>query len=656
MKIKKIRVERYGPLENIDLSIEAQLQPIYGLNESGKTLLLDFLVKKLVGKYALKEKDLNRVTEQPEGFITIQDERRKEIKLEKEETLANYLGVTPQQIRNIFLIRNTDLKIPNEHKLYEGVTDKLTGLSSEATRKISSCLLEIGRITSENKELSNAKEHKKVKQKVKEAKRLKEKIDEYYKTSEEKEFAELEKKIRRIEQTISNKKQQLKQLKKAKEKEEYENMREKVTEYEKTVSLIQEMPPAEELEGLLRNTQDLIEKKENKTKYERLSTASFWAALTTLIIVGVLWTIWAVLTPPIIGIATPILLLLFLTICCAVWISSGNTLLTLEREIAKINEKASLFELNCDSLKELSSQLESMIGKRGDAIKLIRENLGILRNWLNLSSNNKVDDNLIISKAKKKLEKLEKEIDINLEVKYEKHVYENLEEELEKLGEELNKLNMNLKEHVLTLAEFERNSQKLDFQFFLGRELELEIRNLESLKRLSEELNEYITEIEMNANDCRIAIEIFDEIEREEKEKVTELFNEKSMVSEIFSKLTDNRYTNVRYDQNEEKIIVRKASGEELSAEKLSKGTFDQLYFAIRVDLAHQLLGKKKAFFILDDTFLASDDERFKEGAKVLSELSEKGWQLIYFTTKKRESNELSKIANTKPLRLKRLP
>ncbi|MEM3713411.1 MAG: hypothetical protein QXF82_00525 [Nitrososphaeria archaeon] len=64
------------------------------------------------------------------------------------------------------------------------------------------------------------------------------------------------------------------------------------------------------------------------------------------------------------------------------------------------------------------------------------------------------------------------------------------------------------------------------------------------------------------------------------------LFGPESLTSKLFKEITEGRYNNVLYDIDEHKIFVSRPSGEKFPVGKLSKGTFDQLYMSIRIDLA----------------------------------------------------------------------
>lgn len=102
-------------------------------------------------------------------------------------------------------------------------------------------------------------------------------------------------------------------------------------------------------------------------------------------------------------------------------------------------------------------------------------------------------------------------------------------------------------------------------------------------------------------------------------------------VSQIFSRLTLGKYTQVKVSEALELSLVTPA-GKQVAADSLSGGTLDQLYFALRLALS-RLVGKEDVAlpFLLDDTFVQADRERAQEGWRCLRDLAKEN-QIIYFT------------------------
>ena len=78
MKIKKIYIERYGPINNLTLDIGEGLQIIWGRNEAGKTLAIDAIIKILLQGKVRDFDNINRVEEEPEGYVIMEDDNKKD--------------------------------------------------------------------------------------------------------------------------------------------------------------------------------------------------------------------------------------------------------------------------------------------------------------------------------------------------------------------------------------------------------------------------------------------------------------------------------------------------------------------------------------------------------------------------------------------------
>jgi len=167
------------------------------------------------------------------------------------------------------------------------------------------------------------------------------------------------------------------------------------------------------------------------------------------------------------------------------------------------------------------------------------------------------------------------------------------------------------------------------------------------LKAVKRKLEEFIVTNEKTKENVLLAMDIFEEIEEEEEQKVTGLFGKESSVSKYFKEITDGHYNEVNFIPEESKIFVTKRNGERLEAEKLSGGAYDQLYLSIRLGLGEKVLLGEKGFFIMDDPFVKADKERLKQQIKVLKKICNSGWQVLYFTAKDEVKELLKKDLNS---------
>lgn len=112
-------------------------------------------------------------------------------------------------------------------------------------------------------------------------------------------------------------------------------------------------------------------------------------------------------------------------------------------------------------------------------------------------------------------------------------------------------------------------------------------------------------------------------------------------LSEVLRIVTDGEYDQVWMD--EELHICLISGGRKITMEQLSRGTIEQVYFALRIAAA-EILFEEEHPIILDDTFAYYDDARME---KTLRWLAESGRQVLLFTCQKREQQALNKLEVT---------
>lgn len=652
MIIKQISVTKYGPLNQIHLDLNPGIQPIYGSNESGKTLLLDFLTKKLAKKESWKKDEkVNRVTETPEGYIIL-EEKNQEIKLEKEKTLSEYLDVSSDEIRNIFLIRDSDLELPDEDRFYERMTDRLTGIRSKDIERIITKTLEIGRLTTKKKELSDTTD--KAKSTLDKALKLKGNLEKYIEFADNEGIVDLEEKVFSLEISFNEKQNLRDKLEKAKKKDEYKNNENLIGEIEHLTDTIKKFPHINELQSLNDDLLDYKEKNVNQKELKKRIKYLKYLFFLTIPFGALTWLLWVFVNSASIGLISPLLQSLIMIISGIFWIFYENKLAVFSKEQNLLKTKAKTLSIETSSFDELNKKVTILISEIKKQDKILIEKRAILRNELQITNSDGSQN--LTQIARKKLENIKGEIDFKIKLTFNEEVYKEARGNCTNIRDELDIIEERLESYKAEIRDFEKEARKIDFRSFTNNELELEITNIESLKKLIEEINTLCNVISSNEKYSKIAIEIFEEILVEEKEKIAEIFGKDSKSSQIFAELTDGRYSDIRYDNQNSEVIVIRPSGKEILAKNLSKGTFDQLYLALRIDLAQRILKNKKAFFIMDDTFLAASRKRFENGKKVLEKLAKSGWQVIYFSAKDIDSEELSVISGNEVIMLDPLP
>lgn len=108
--------------------------------------------------------------------------------------------------------------------------------------------------------------------------------------------------------------------------------------------------------------------------------------------------------------------------------------------------------------------------------------------------------------------------------------------------------------------------------------------------------------------------------------------------SEILEQITGGKYTMLLVD---EKLHMSLYTGErKISIEQVSRGTIEQIYFALRM-AASEILHEEEYPVVLDETFVFYDDVRLENTLRWLSRNRE---QVILFTCQKREKEMAEKI------------
>lgn len=227
------------------------------------------------------------------------------------------------------------------------------------------------------------------------------------------------------------------------------------------------------------------------------------------------------------------------------------------------------------------------------------------------------------------------------EWKFSREDVQKKEQELEDLKERRRAKEEELETFRKDLAEIER---VVNNEVFRGED-HIPCGTSLDLKEVGKKLQEFIDHHEENMEKAEIVLEVFSEIKEEEEEKVAGIFAD-SRAGDIFSRITMGKYLGVHYNREIGRIMVREEGGKNLPAEKLSGGTFDQLYLAIRVAMGEKILGEKPGFFILDDPFIKADQERLECLLNTVLELARQGWQILYFTCKNEVRESLSDAIN----------
>ena len=209
----------------------------------------------------------------------------------------------------------------------------------------------------------------------------------------------------------------------------------------------------------------------------------------------------------------------------------------------------------------------------------------------------------------------------------------------------------NLKKSNQDLAKkFEEKDENIqneidDFHFklhiFETESAELE-KNLSRLTKIEEELEEQLEikdELISLNESFELAKECMEKAYDEIKRNISPRFEQK--LKEITSNITDKKYKNITVN-DETGLTIEVENGTYMPVERLSVGTIDQMYLALRMSLLEEVSNEKLPI-IFDETFAYFDDTRLKN---ILCYLQDKNYdnQIIILTCLDREERMLNEL------------
>ncbi len=137
-------------------------------------------------------------------------------------------------------------------------------------------------------------------------------------------------------------------------------------------------------------------------------------------------------------------------------------------------------------------------------------------------------------------------------------------------------------------------------------------------------------ELERNRVSLGIALETIESLSRQQQEVLAPQLN--AAVEQRFLRLCKNRYEEVKIDPDFQVWVREIDTGQLRSVESLSRGTQDQIYFAMRFGILDLVSNEAEPCpCLLDEPFAAYDHPRLSEAFEVLKEESARR-QLILFT------------------------
>lgn len=191
------------------------------------------------------------------------------------------------------------------------------------------------------------------------------------------------------------------------------------------------------------------------------------------------------------------------------------------------------------------------------------------------------------------------------------------------------------------LKKMELEEEKLSGkQEVLQEEIRERMMQLENLREILSEEQERANQdqkMDQKIEGLQIAESTIRELSSQMYQEFSQNLNQ--TVSEILAMITRGRYTKVFLD---EKLNIRiDAKDHLLYLYQVSRGTMDQIYFALRMAVGEFFFQEEKLPVILDDVFVMYDERRLREALRWLYHSNR---QVLLFTCHKREREILQEL------------
>lgn len=762
MEIREIAVNHYGPLRDVRYAPRPGLTVFYGPNESGKTLLLDSILKLMLGNRIRDFTGIDRVPDSPQGRIAMVIEGREHI-LDGTTRLDQLTELDGNYLRNIFVIRNKDLNMAGQSGFLRRVSDRLTGMESQRLLDLKDILRKRGCLTNatSSAKLSKSAEYNKIGEHVETAATLAEEIQAYLNTAQEQELDSLERRLEDARSKLRFLNAEIRDQQQAEKYQAYLDLVQMVDEYDERAEAARRLQPytqrtlikLQELESRAAINRDTVQASQGKLAQllprlemvlaqqtaakDKLSSLEdikphmdnleqrtllaagaplpqsvpFAKYISPLLVVTMLGLIIAGLvdSPPPILLAVPFLSLfgaivlfildravrsktrehehrqrLLLQEGAGVGIMAQTLqelAATLAQEKIGLEQARSNLQIVTDNVRSIQQQQENIqetshtaaanADKLEQQLRQELQQLGVanLEEFGDLMAKyNQAQTQC--DELHQRLEEVfarqpsltgdwrellkQESVPVASAVTFDRTRLEQLRAKKDSAQEKVDKMAPQLQGHKSTLAGFASACQGLPLDEEGIETLPLDIDNLEMLEHAKTVLEDFATGVRTRfATACQL-LEVLEELEREEQEKLADLVGPSKPVQEIFRTVTGGRYTAVSLDDNLN-IQVHTQSGLTLPASALSQGAFDQLYLALRLSLAKDLLAGEPGFLLLDDAFLCADSQRLDKLLAVLAEEAVQGWQILYFTMDERLVEAARRHTSTPPVFLNRL-
>ena len=193
---------------------------------------------------------------------------------------------------------------------------------------------------------------------------------------------------------------------------------------------------------------------------------------------------------------------------------------------------------------------------------------------------------------------------------------------------------IDVEEKILSELKITNNTQEANTKMITQK-----LDELVETEELIEDLKEQETEILHLNNIINLVRDALQQSYEEMKENITPEFTQR--LGQIMEKTSNGKYKNIRFNDTDG-LTVELENGEYVNCERLSIGTIDQMYLALRLSTLKEI-SEETMPIILDEAFAYYDDERLKNMLEYIINNYEKN-QVIILTCTEREKKILENL------------
>ena len=667
MRIDNLKINAYGNIKNKDISLNKGINIIHGANESGKSTLLSYIVNSFYGisktkdgremsdyekykpwegsefsgriKYTLNDNSQYEIFRDfTKKNPKIYNERLEDItdnfeidKKDGSKFFVEQTGVDKQTYLSTVVSMQQEVRL--EEKEQNLLIQKIANLAGTGEDNVSykkalgklqdKIRDEIGTNKTTQKPINIIeKEIEEINRKIEEIRPYK---DKKYGIDAEKEELKDQIKELEIERKILQELRENELIENENKKEiqiKENNIKENAS---KGLTLKNKMKELEDIEksigeNVSKLQSEIESKKQNQEENKEVKSTSkksiYLVIAVALIIVAV---VFAVIVKNYVLAGIPLVLSIVDVIILAI---------TQNKKKREIQEQKNKQEENRIKITQEIENLTKELQDKEEEKRDLDSQISMIKGQLLLLENNNEQISAQVNKIKTDLLNTQNQDKNQIITKYKTEI------PIEKINSIIESNNLHSLEEQLNTNKIKLTGLEIEENTILPQ-----LDNLVNLEERLEADRQKKTELLQKEEVINLAIENLNKAYEEMKTTITPKFT--NNLSEGIKEITNNKYEKVAIN-DENGMIIENARGEYIEANKLSTGTIDQLYLALRLSMIKDL-SKETLPIILDETFAYFDNARLEKIIQYLNEKA-KEHQTIIFTCTNREKEILDNL------------